>query len=603
MKLEQKSRYDEIMEGAAYCGAVYRLNPDIFAELYLHIRLKLFQRIILIMMFWSTVFALIACRGIGKTFISAVYCVTRCVLYPGTVCCVSSATRSQGTLVINKILHELVPNSPELKAEIESSQINGTVSNIIFKNTSRIIVVTASDNSRGHRANVLLLDEFRMISKDTVDDVLGKFLNYRRMPLYSELTVEERNREYGKEKNITMYLSSAYFKESWAYQKCIDIYDAMFSGQRKHFLCGFPYQLSLKEGLLDRERVEDDMADSEFNEISWLMEMCAEFYGSDEDSFFDYSTISNTRKIKYPMVPDRISGKLLGKLSNINNIRICPKNNGEIRLLSADIALMSSKKNKNDATAIFINQMVPTRAGRYINNIVYSEVCEGLRTDSQALAIRKLFDEYSCDYIVLDTNGIGLGVYDALAQEIVDPDTGEVYPALSCYNNPEMASRCTVPGADKVIWSIKATSQFNSDCAFLLREGFKSGRVRLLVNEYEAAKVLGELKGYNNKLSQQEQMQLKLPYIQTTLLVDELTKLQHEENNGRVRLFERSGMRKDRYSSLSYNYYVAIQLENKMNKRHSMEGGASDAFIIKPPKSNRKAVSILSGRKKNRGWY
>ena len=73
--------------------------------------------------------------------------------------------------------------------------------------------------------------------------------------------------------------------------------------------------------------------------------------------------------------------------------------------MSADIALMSSKKHNNDATAIFINQMTPTKAGRYISNIVYADSYEGLRTDDQALIIRKLFDEYNCDYLALDTSG------------------------------------------------------------------------------------------------------------------------------------------------------------------------------------------------------
>ena len=66
---------------------------------------------------------------------------------------------------------------------------------------------------------------------------------------------------------------------------------------------------------------------------------------------------------------------------------------------------MSSRKNHNDATSIFINQLLPTKAGRYTSNIVYADGCEGLRTDDQALSIRKLYDEYDCDYIVLDTAG------------------------------------------------------------------------------------------------------------------------------------------------------------------------------------------------------
>ena len=79
------TRKEKVMDGAAYWGSFFRNNPDKFCEQYLHIRLKKFQRIIILMMFWSTIFVLIACRGIGKTFISAVYCCTRAILYPGQI--------------------------------------------------------------------------------------------------------------------------------------------------------------------------------------------------------------------------------------------------------------------------------------------------------------------------------------------------------------------------------------------------------------------------------------------------------------------------------------------------------------------------------------
>jgi hypothetical protein len=203
---------------------------------------------------------------------------------------------------------------------------------------------------------------------------------------------------------------------------------------------------------------------------------------------------------------------------------------------------------------------------------------------------------------VLDANGLGLGVYDCLARDMVDPDTGEIYPALSCYNSPDMAARCTVSGADKVIWAIKASAQFNSDCAFLLREAFRSGRIRLLITEYDAEKLFADtMKGFAS-LSLSEQERLKLPYTHTTLLINELTKLQHEESGGKVRLFERSGMRKDRYSSLSYNYYVATQLETKLGKQN-YNRDLEDVFTIKAPVYNRKAVNGIYGRRKTPSWY
>ena len=342
------------------------------------------------------------------------------------------------------------------------------------------------------------------------------------------------------------------------------------------------------------------MAETDFSEIKFAMEYEALFYGSTEGSFFDFSSISKNRKIKYPMLPDKLSSKV----NNSNHVKIPVKQNGEVRILSADIALMSSKKNNNDATAIFLNQLMPTKAGRYTSNIVYAESCEGLRTDDQALLIRKLFDEFNCDYLVLDTSGLGLGVYDCLSRDIVDPDTGEIYPAISCCNNAEMAARCAVTGAEKVIWAIKANAQFNSDCAFLLREAFRSGRIRLLSTEYDAEEYLGSLPKYNS-LSPAERLQLQLPYIHTTLLIDELTKLQHEESGGKVKIYEKTGMRKDRYSSLSYNYYVAVQIESKLNKKQNANSSSIESFVIKPPSYQRslgKAVNNLYGKRQKSSW-
>ena len=257
------TRQERILNGAAYWGSFYRNNPDKFVESYLHIKLRLFQRIVIIMMFWASTFVFSACRGIGKSFMSAVYCVSRAILYPGTRICIASGTRGQSLNVVEKITQELIPKSKELSLEIKEIRVNGTEAYIVFHNTSVIKVVTASDSARGNRANVLLLDEFRLIDKTTIDTVLRKFLTLRRMPLYSALTDEQRKAEYDKEKNMTMWLTSPYFKSHWSYTRCLDTFKAMFDDRRKQFICGFPYQLSIEEGLLDPEIVQDEMAETD----------------------------------------------------------------------------------------------------------------------------------------------------------------------------------------------------------------------------------------------------------------------------------------------------------------------------------------------------
>lgn len=432
-------------------------------------------------------------------------------------------------------------------------------------------------NNNMNRANILILDEFRMIDRETIDTVLTKFLTASRQPGY--LRKSEFAHLKDKERNRQVYLSSAYFQDHWSYAKVQSFVKNMQYPDRGWFICSFPYQLAIKEGLSNRDDIADQMLDEDFSEIRWNMEMLAEFYGDLEGSFFNYESVSKNRKIQLPMLPNKVCSKLLGS----SKVHIPAKITGEKRILSADVALMSSSKNKNDASALFINQLLPTKAGRYVNNIVYTENSEGQRTDELALQIRKLYEEYECDYIALDCKGLGVGIYDALSGEITDVESGEIYPALSCCNNPDMAARCTDSNAPKVIWAIYGSPKFNSDCAIMLREGFKNGKIRLLATEYDGEKFLSTLKGFS-ALSQIDKMSFVLPYINTTLLINELINLQHEDQSGFVKISEKFGMRKDRYSSLSYNYWVACQLERKFRKHSSESTKRSDIFLFRAPK-------------------
>lgn len=594
----ETSQRQRVLEGMAIWGSYYRENIDVFVKEYLGLDyLKWFQYALLSMMFRCRVFVMVASRGLGKTFLIAIFACAYCILYPGSKVVITSKQRSQSMEILGKIKTELMPNSPNLCNEIDQkeSKFTGQDAAVTFKNTSFIKVVTASDGARGNRATILIEDEYRMVNKEISDTVLKKFLTSRRMPPYKELTSAEKKKEYAKEPNKTFFLSSAFFKDHWSYAKMIDTFKMMLTSKHNDFVCGFPYQLSIQEGLLFPEDVESDMLESDFSEIKWSMEMEALWFGDEGGTFFDFGEVSKTRKLAYPMLPDRLSVKLGGKGNK--SVKIPPKENGELRLISVDVALMASnkaKKKKNDASAIFINQLFPIKVGRYASNIVYCENHEGLHTADLSLIVRKLYEEYQCDYIVVDSVGVGMGVFDALVREITDPDTGETYPALSCCNNPEMAARYTTIGADKVIWAVKGNTGFNSDCALLLREGFRSGKIRLLATEYDGEASLSELRGYKS-LNPMEKLELQSAYIHTTLLIKELAKLQHDESGGRVRIHEKSTERKDRYSSLSYNFYVATQLESKLRKRNSSDVNMQDSFVIRAPKSSRRKQSKKKG--------
>ena len=549
-----------IMEGVAYWCGFYRHNPHRFAKDYLGVDLKLFQKILIYAMMANNFFMYIAARGQGKTFLVALFCVIRCILFPKTKICIASATRPQANEVLLKITEDFMKNykwgSDNLKREISEYVVGTNKAVINFHNGSWIRVVTAADSGRGARANILIVDEFRMVDIGTINTVLKRFLTAPRQPGY----LSNPQYKHLLERNKEIYMSSAWYKSHWSYEKAKAYVVGLLDDTKKYFICGLPYQISIKEGLLMRDQIEDEMSESDFDETKFIMEMETLWFGDTDGAFFTFDDISQRRRLQTPLYPYSIA-------RNHRNMKIPDPVLNERRILSVDVALMASKKQNNDASSIMINSAIPTNSNSYIANIVYLENFEGLNTDELALIVRRMYEWYKCTDLVIDTNGIGLGVYDALIQDIIDPESGELYRALSCYNDKVMAERCKVSNAPKVIWSIKGNPSFNNEACIMLRGGFQKGKINLLVSEFEADEILHDRFKNYSKMMDFEKVQLKMPFMQTTFLVYELINLEHEIKGVNIKIIEKSGMRKDRYSSLAYNYWVQCQLERELLRK------------------------------------
>lgn len=545
-----------VMNAVAKWCSFYRANPHRFCKDYLNLNLHPFQVVLLYMMNMATNFCFIGSRGLGKTFLTAVFCVVKCILYPGTKVVVCSKTRGQGSQILEKIQKELMPKSALLRTEIKSIVINQSKAEIEFKNGSYIEVATASESSRGYRATLLVCDEFRMIPKDVVDLVLKRFLTVARHPGY----LDNPKYRHLLERPIEIYLSSAWFKSNWSWQLCKDYFANMYSTDKKYFCFRFPYQMPVKEGMLSLAQVEDEMCESSFSDIKFRMEMEALFVGVTDGGLFSFDDLNKVRNIKKAFyAPNVILG---GK-----QMEVPKKKPGERRVLTVDIALMSSKRRDNDATSIFLNNMTPDSVGRYTSNMVYTENCEGIITQDLVLKIRRYFKWFDCDYIGIDAKGLGAPIMDLLMHECYDPENGEVYTPLNCCNNPDFQERCPDKSAPKVIWAIMGSPQFNNDVTIALRSGIQQGRIRFLDSEYDCEELLrAQIKGYD-KLTPTERTALQLPFINTGLMVNELVNLEYEATNNIIRVHEKPGARKDRYSSVSYNYYIATQIERNMTKR------------------------------------
>lgn len=161
-----------------------------------------------------------------------------------------------------------------------------------------------------------------------------------------------------------------------------------------------------------------------------------------------------------------------------------------------------------------------------------------------------------------------------------DPVYGQSYGALDCINDEVMSERCKVKGAPKVIWSIKANARMNNDMALALRAGFQNGYINLLLDDNNISEKLSKIRGYKG-LSDVQKEKLVMPYLQTTLLINELINLDHEISSGLIKIREKRGMRKDRFSSLEYGYYVIQELSKNLKPKQYNDDFLNQ-FIIRP---------------------
>lgn len=549
------NKTNSVMQTVAKRAAYYRANVNRFVEDYLQINyLKLFQKIILHAMFTHNSMVFVACRGLGKTYLIALFCVCKCILYPGTKVVVSSYTFKQSKETISKITDDFMHHSPLLCAEIKRWSTGQNDAGIWFHNGSYIICKVAAETSRGARANVLIIDESRMVEKNIIDTILSPMLNAPRSPGYLRKKQYKHLQEVGQK----YFLTSAWYVQSELFSQLKDYTSRMLTDGSKFFACDLPYQASIEAGLLMKETIENEMMEQSFNQISFMMEYEGKFYGSSEDALFNFNILNNRRILQDSIHPLDYYRETMTSVPK--------KQLNEKRILSLDVALLASRKHHNDASCFILNQAIASNENEYVSNISFVDTQEGLVTEELGLLTMRYFYQYDCDYLAIDANGVGQGVLDYIMADRYDPLYGVQYKAMTVINNDDLAVRCKVKDANKCVYAIKASAKLNNDMCLSLRSGFQNGYINLLINELDMEdRWTKQIKGYN-KLSDVLKTKLKLSYYQTSFLIDELINLDHDISNGLIKVKEKSGMRKDRYSSLEYNYYVVDQIRLKKKK-------------------------------------
>ena len=142
----QKARFEE---GVELWASFYRSNISRFIKDYLELDIFWFQSIVLHLFHLKQFSFFVGSRGLGKTYLTALYCCAVAILYPETKIVVASYSRSQASMLIKKVEKELMIKSPNLRREIKEVKTGINDSQITFHNGSTVIAVVSGESARG----------------------------------------------------------------------------------------------------------------------------------------------------------------------------------------------------------------------------------------------------------------------------------------------------------------------------------------------------------------------------------------------------------------------------------------------------------------------
>lgn len=227
---------------------------------------------------------------------------------------------------------------------------------------------------------------------------------------------------------------------------------------------------------------------------------------------------------------------------------------------------------REDASVLCVIKVTPQPQGAALKTLVNIYTFEDMHFEDQTIMVKKLFYKYKAKRLVIDANGLGIGLMDYMVKSQVDPDTGDILPDFGVFNDEKNEYRKfrTQTCEQDAIYIIKATAPMNTEAHANIQTQLSSGKIKFLIDERTAKnKLLGTRVGAN--MTPEQRNNYLMPFTLTSVLKEEMLNLR-EENEGLNIILKKAnnGIRKDKFSALEYGlYYIKNEEENKKRKKFS----------------------------------
>ena len=483
-------------------------------------------------------------RAYSKSFLSVLVLMIRCILYPGSHLFVTTGGKEQAAGIAREKAEEICKLIPGMKNEIDwsrgATKASKNMVEYIFKNGSKLDIIAAQQSSRGKRATGGLMEECILIDQTLLNEVIIPTMNVdRRLADGSRQEDEPVNKSQ-------IYVTTAGWKNSFAYEKLIQLLIQQITEPGSAIVLGGTWRVPVMEKLLRKSFIEELKLDGTYNDSSFAREYESEWSGDAENAFFSAEKFDKHRVLLQPEY--EYSGR---------------STKSAFYVLGIDVG------RKGCTSEVCVFKVTPQAQGASLKTLVNLYTWDEEHFEAQAINIKKLFYKYKARQVVIDANGLGIGLVDFMVKDQIDPETGELLPNFGVSNDEENFYKQfrTADTEMDAMYLIKANAPINTEAHSYVQTQLSSGKIKFLIDENQA-----KVKLMSTKMGQQMDNDKRADYLKpftlTTILREQMLNLV-EENEGVNIILKQSSrsIKKDKFSAFEYGLYYIKQEEDKKKRR------------------------------------
>ena len=548
-----EERVNAIIPVAREYISFWREYPDIFVEFLCgnnpnNFKLYFYQRVFLRAVMRHRYAYATFPRAYSKSFLSVLVLMLRCILYPGSHLFVTTGGKEQAAGILKEKQEELCKLIPGLQNELDLSRGKTKTSKdnieLLFKNGSKLDIMAARQSSRGKRATGGLMEECILIDQTLLNEVIIPTMNVdRRLSCGDRVESETVNKSQ-------IYVTTAGWKNSFAYQKLMQLLIQEIIDPNEAVVLGGTWRVPVMEKLLKKSFIEELKLDGTYNDASFSREYESEWSGDAENAYFSAERFDKHRQL---LQPDYEYSTRSAK--------------NAYYVISVDVG------RKGCTSEVCVFKVTPQVQGTSLKSLVMLYSYEDEHFENQAIYLKKLFYKYKARTLVLDANGLGIGLVDYMVKAQIDPESGEVLPDFGIINDDEGFYKKFRTGDTELdaMYLVKANAPINTEAYVYCQAQMNSGKIKFLIDEQQAkVKLMGTKRGQEMDASKRA-VELQ-PFTLTTILREQMLNL-IEENEGVNIILKRvsKSVPKDRFSAFIYGLYY-IKLEEDRSRKKKKRG-------------------------------